>query len=132
MTRFMLDTNTVSYLVRGHATAIGNLIRVSTSSCCVSSLTEGELRFGLARRSAATKLSAAIEELLLRLDILPWTSATAKLYGGLRARQERNAKPLAPVDLLIAAHALEADAVLVTSDQAFRQVAGLRVEDWTK
>ena len=56
MKRFMLDTNTVSYLVRGQPSAIGNLVRVSTSSCCVSSLTEGELRFGLARRSAATKL----------------------------------------------------------------------------
>ena len=132
MKRFMLDTNTVSYLVRGHATVIGKLVRVSTSSCCVSSLTEGELRFGLARRAAATKLSAAVEEMLLRFDILPWTSATAKHYGSLRARQERSGKPLTPVDLLIAAHALEANAVLVTSDGAFGRVEGLQVEDWTR
>ena len=132
MTRFMLDTNMVSHLLRAHANVTMRLINVSISSCCISSITEGELHFGLALRPSATNLRRGIEELLLRLDILPWSSDTAKHYGSLRAKQERLGKPLAPVDTLIAAHALEADAVLVTSDQAFGRVAGLRVEDWTR
>ena len=33
--------------------------------------------------------------------------------------------------MMIAAHALDAGAILVTSDKAFRQVPGLLVEDWT-
>jgi len=41
-------------------------------------------------------------------------------------------KALAAQDMLIAAHALEADAILVTNDGAFRQVAGINMEDWTK
>jgi tRNA(fMet)-specific endonuclease VapC len=34
--------------------------------------------------------------------------------------------------MLIAAHALDAKAVLVTSDRAFNLVAGLELEDWTQ
>ena len=44
---------------------------------------------------------------------------------------ERQGKILAPLDLLIAAHALSVGAVMVTNDQAFCQVADLSIEDWT-
>jgi len=40
-------------------------------------------------------------------------------------------KPVAPMDLLIAAHALAEDCTLVTADRAFTQVPDLTVEDWT-
>ena len=55
----------------------------------------------------------------------------AACYGTVRADMARQGKLLAPLDMLIAAHALSASAVLVTNDQAFGQVAGLPVEDWT-
>ena len=45
---------------------------------------------------------------------------------------ERQGKLLAPLDMLIGAHALSASAVLVTNDQAFQRVGGLQTEDWTK
>ncbi len=44
---------------------------------------------------------------------------------------ERRGRPLGALDLMIAAHALEAGAVLITSDRAFHFVAGLKIEDWT-
>ena len=50
----------------------------------------------------------------------------------LRATMERSGKSLAPLDMLIAAHALEAGATLVSSDRAFRHIPGLTVEDWTE
>lgn len=65
-----------------------------------------------------------------RRRAVPWDSATAECYGAVRAELERQGKLLGPLDLLIATHALGAGAVLVTNDQAFFQVAGLRVEDW--
>jgi predicted nucleic acid-binding protein len=40
-------------------------------------------------------------------------------------------KILAPLDLLIATHALSVGAVIVTNDRAFCQVADLSIEDWT-
>jgi tRNA(fMet)-specific endonuclease VapC len=126
----MLDTNTVSHLVRQNPTVVGHVSAVSMASLCVSALTMGELLFGLARRPAATRLHMAVKELLRRVDVLPWDQSTAARYGAVRADMQSRGRTLAPVDRLIAAHALEADAVLVTSDQAFRHVPGLNVEDW--
>jgi tRNA(fMet)-specific endonuclease VapC len=67
-----------------------------------------------------------------RITVLHWDSESADLYGPLRADLERRGKPLAPLDLMIAAHALSAAAVLVASVGAFRQVANLAVEDWAR
>lgn len=87
--------------------------------------------YGLARRPEATRLRQAVGELLRRLDILDWNRACTQCYGSLRATLESCGKPLAPLDLLIAAHALVSDAILVTNDQAFAQAPGLQREDWT-
>ena len=72
-----------------------------------------------------------IGELLRRLDALPWDSAAADRYGTVRAAMTRHGKTLAPLDLLIAAHALSVGAVLVTNDRAFGLVAELPIEDWS-
>lgn len=63
--------------------------------------------------------------------MLPWNSTVTPHYGTVRAELERCNKTLAPLDMLIAIHALSVDAVLVTNDQAFYQMTGLSVEDWT-
>jgi tRNA(fMet)-specific endonuclease VapC len=72
-----------------------------------------------------------VRELLRRLDALPWDSAAADRYGTVRAAMTRHGKTLAPLDLLIAAHALSVGAVLVTNDRAFGLVAELPIEDWS-
>ena len=103
----------------------------SMSSLCVSAITAGELAFGLARRPQATRLKVAVDEFLLRVDVLPWDGAVAEVYGALRARMEIAGKNLAPLDRLIAAHALGTGTVLVTNDRAFGHVPDLQIEDWT-
>jgi predicted nucleic acid-binding protein len=50
----------------------------------ISAITEAGLRYGLARHPS-DKLAKAVDEFLLRVVVLPWTSATAKSYGKLRA-----------------------------------------------
>ena len=132
MKRFMLDTNTVSHLVRRQSNLAKRIVGAPMAALCLSAVTEGEIRFGLARRPEAKALHTAVNELLRRLDVLPWTSATAQRYGIVRAELERRGRPLGPLDLMIAAHAVEADVALITSDRAFRFVAGLEVEDWTQ
>jgi tRNA(fMet)-specific endonuclease VapC len=98
----------------------------------VSVITEAELRFGVARRPEASRLEAAVEEFLLRVEILPWDSAAAKSYAALRSTLERSGDPMGNLDMMIAAHALAVPAVLVTHDHVFRRVKNLKVEDWTK
>jgi tRNA(fMet)-specific endonuclease VapC len=131
MSLTMLDTNTVSHLVRQHPAVTRHLVAASITSLCISAITEGELHFGLAKRPAATRLRSAVREFLRRVDVLPWDSRVAERYGAVRVVMENKGRILAPLDLQIAAHALSLGAVLVTNDRSFNQVAGLRIEDWT-
>lgn len=131
MKRYMLDTNTVSHLLREHPVVTKRIVAVPMASLCISAITEGELLFGLAKRPVAKRLHVAVREFLRRVDVLPWDSSTAEHYGIVRADMERRGRILASLDLLIATHALSVDAVLVTNDGAFSQMADLKVEDWT-
>lgn len=132
VTRYMLDTNTVSYLLKKHPAVARRVVAAPITSLCISAITQGELLFGLARRPDATALHAAVREFLRRVDVLPWDAATAEVYGPARAAAQREGRVLAPMDFLIGAHALSIDAVLVTNDRAFAQLPGLAVEDWTE
>lgn len=131
MTRYMLDTNMVGHLVKAHTRVIAHVKALPMNALCISAITEGELRYGLAKRPEATRLFSLVGAILQRLDILPWDHAAAARYGTLRAAMEQQGKSLGPLDLLIAAHALSADAILATNDRAFTMVPGLTVEDWT-
>ena len=130
--RVLLDTNIVSHVLNGHPQVVRRLVATPMALLCISAVTAGELQFGLAKRPAARSLRAAVEAFLLRVDVLPWSRATAVHYGALRAELTRAGKLLAPLDILIAAQAIEVDAILVTNDAAFAQVRGLRLEDWTR
>ena len=131
MTRLMLDTNTASGLLKGQANVATRLKAARPEQVCLSVVTEAELLYGVAKRPEAKGLRAAVDELLSAIDVLPWTTATARRYATLRAALERRGRPLGPLDLMIAAHAAEHDAALVTNDRAFSAVPGLRIEDWT-
>jgi tRNA(fMet)-specific endonuclease VapC len=128
----MLDTNMVGHLVKGHPLVVLQLISVPMAALCVSSITLGELYFGLAKRPEATRLQAAIRELLRRVEVVSWDEAVAKTYGAVRAEMALTGRVLGSLDMLIAAHALHIGAVLVTSDRAFRLVPRLTVVDWTQ
>ncbi|NOT69389.1 MAG: type II toxin-antitoxin system VapC family toxin [Methylophilaceae bacterium] len=130
MKQYMLDTNTVSYLIKSNAQVIAHLLAVPITSICISAITEGELLFGIAKRPQAKKLHLAVQEFLKRVDVIAWESATAQHYGSLRADLERQGKTLAPLDTLIAAHALSINATLVTNDRAFSAATNLVIENW--
>jgi len=132
VTSFMLDTNIVSHFVRQHPSVIRRAVAIPMDELCISAITEGELLFGLARRPDAARLNFGIQQFLSRVAVLPWDRTVAADYAALRAGQERWGRILAPMDLLIAAHAISAGATLVTNDFAFAQIPGLPVEDWTK
>lgn len=130
-TYWMLDTNTVSHILRGHPRALERLSQTPMSNLCISVITEGELRFGLAKRPHATRLSHIVHEFLQRVEVRPWESSTAIAYGALRANLENAGKIVGALDLLIASHALELECTLVTNDGDFNKIAHLKTEDWT-
>jgi tRNA(fMet)-specific endonuclease VapC len=132
MKRYLLDTNTLSHLIKSHPKVAQRITAVPMAALCISAISEAELLFGLAKRPEAKRLHQAVHELLIRLDVLPFNGEITPVYGKVRAELESQGKTLAPLDLLIASHALGAGAVLVTSDKAFSQVADLTIEDWTE
>jgi tRNA(fMet)-specific endonuclease VapC len=133
MTHYLLDTNIASCIIKGNSPAVDRrLVKVPLAQLGISSVTEGELRFGAARLPHAVRLHAMIEEFLLRVVIFPWDSEAAKEYGQLRANLEREGQPMGNLDAMIAAHALAVGAVLVTNDHAFARIKKLKIEDWTK
>jgi len=130
--RFMLDTNIVSYLLRDRTPTLkSRFLRAPPADAAVSTITEAEVQFGIAKKPGAAKLRLAAENFLAGIAIFPWDSAAARAYGTLRAEQERKGRPLSVEDLMIAAQALSLGLVLITNDQAFRFVEGLKTEDWT-
>jgi tRNA(fMet)-specific endonuclease VapC len=131
--RYLLDTNTVSYIIKGNFPRVRErLMKIPMSEVGISAITEAELRFGVARLPHAAKLGMVVEEFLLRVEVLAWDSAAAQQYAQLRAALEANGEPIGNLDLMIAAQALAAGAILVTNDRVFRRVKGLKVEDWSK
>ena len=131
--RYLLDTNIASCIIKGNSPAVDRcLVKVPMAQLAISAVTEGELRFGAARLPHAARLHNMIEDFFLRVAILSWDSDAAQQYGQLRAMLEHKGQPMGNLDVMIAAHALALDAVLVTSDHAFARVGKLKLVDWTK
>lgn len=130
----MLDTNIASYIIRDqHSPAINaHLQKIPHNRLCLSVISEAELRFGIARKPEATRLARNLRTFLGTIEVLPWDSDAAEIYGTLRASLETTGTPIGNLDTLIAAHALCVGALLVTSDKTFRHVKGLKTADWTK
>lgn len=132
-TLYLLDTNTASYIIKGNPPQVRErLLKVPMAQLAVSVITEAELRFGAARKSKVSQISVAVDEFLLRVEVLYWDSDAAWQYALLRAAIESIGQPLGNMDLMIAAHALALRAVLVTSDRSFLRVKQLKIEDWSK
>jgi tRNA(fMet)-specific endonuclease VapC len=131
--RYLLDTNIASYIIKGNFPAVRRrMVRHPMSEIAISSITEGELSYGVARIPDALRLRAIVEEFLLRVTILPWDSDAARQYGELRAAVEQSGQPMGSLDMLIAAHGLVPGLILVTNGRAFGRIAKLKVQDWTK
>lgn len=133
MTLYMLDTNTVSYMANGRSKAArARLLNLGADeAACLSVVTEAEVLYGLARRPEAVALKERMGWLLAAIRVLPWGRDEATVYGPMRAELESAGKVLGTMDMQIAAHAIAAGAVLVTSDRVFGFVVGLKgIENW--
>lgn len=127
----MLDTNAVSLLIKGNQSLMNKVDGVDMSQLFISSVTLGEINFGLAKKGNL-RLQAIVQRFIRHVDVLPWDEDVADFYGKLKAELLRQGKVLSPLDMMIAAHAFAVNATLITNDKAFSQVSSLRVEDWSK
>ena len=131
MTRYMLDTNIVSDLIRNPQGMVARRIaKVGEDNICTSVIVAAELRYGSAK-NGSKRLLKAVEDLLGEIDILPFEVPADTEYGGFRVELEAAAKPIGGNDLLIAAHAHATGATIVTANtDEFKRIRGLSVEKW--
>lgn len=96
----------------------------------LSAIVAAELRFGAAKLGAP-RFKAAVEAWLAGFDVQPWPLDATHHYADIRARLERAGKPIGGMDLMIAAHAMAVDSVVITNNaREFLRVPGLAVEEW--
>jgi tRNA(fMet)-specific endonuclease VapC len=131
VSRYMLDTNIISDLIRNpQGRAAKRIAKAGEESICTSIVVAAELRYGCAKRSSE-RLLRAVEGLLDEIEILPMDIPTDDAYGKIRSELEAAGKPIGSNDLLIAAHARTVGATIVTADTGeFKRVRGLKVENW--
>lgn len=128
--QFLLDTDTISFALRGQGGVGEVLRRRSPSEVCTSSVVAGELELGVVRRGSR-KLRREIDALYSGLEVIPYDLEAARRYGRLAAALLDDGVAIGVEDTMIAAHALSRGLILVTHNRKhFDRVRGLRVEDW--
>lgn len=128
---WMLDTNTLSDLIRNPRGAIvQRLTETDSDAICTSIVVACELRYG-AKRKGSAALTGRVEQLLASLTVLPLDGPADEHCADIRATLESVGMPIGGHDLFIAAHARSRNIALVTHNvREFERVPGLRVEDW--
>ena len=133
MRLFMLDTDTVRYLIRGKSAALdAHVAGTAPKRLCISAVTRGELLYGVQLKPGAHKLAQLVDQVLTRLVCLPWDTAAAAHFAEVAAALHLGGLPIGSMDAMIAGHAKAVGAVLITNNtRHFSRVAGLVVENWT-
>jgi tRNA(fMet)-specific endonuclease VapC len=130
---YLLDTNAASDVMKEQSVAMRHALETEArlGIIAISTITAAELRFGIRKRNSA-RLQAAFEKFCSAAEILPWDDSAAEVYSELRYQLTSHGVTLDAMDLLIAAHAISLGAVVVTHDQAFKQITDfVKVVDWS-
>ena len=130
MPQYMLDTDTVSFALRGHGRVATRVLEHRPSALSISSITLAELRFGAeARRSR--KLHRLISTFVESVEVLAFDQRAGDRFATVAASLARRGEPIGTFDTLVAAHALSLGLTFVTNNtQHFGRVLGLRIENW--
>lgn len=128
--RFLLDTDCVSYALRGEGDVAEQIQAHRPSELSISSITLAELRFGAERRKSR-RLQRLIDGFVGDIDVVPFDEEVADRFGKVASALASKGTPIGTLDTMIAAHALHLGLTLVTHNQKhFRHVRGLKIADW--
>ncbi len=134
---YLLDTNHWSYLQRNHSAVLAQIQSLpDETTLYMPVIAQAELLVGIELAASEPRkqvLQALYDQVTAETtEILAITSQVAEHYAHVFAALRRRGKPIPTNDLWIAAIALAHDLTLVSSDEHFQHVEGLRLEDWTK
>lgn len=128
MTTYMLDTDSVSFALKGVGNVGKRVLRHKPSHICISAITLAELRFGVEKKRSA-KLEQLVSSFIRSIHVAPFDEAAVLQFG--KVATSLVGSPIGQLDALLAAHAIAIGAILVTNNTChFGQVPGLDIENW--
>jgi len=132
--KYLIDTNICIYMMNKRpAEIIKKFKQFELGEIGISIITVSELQYGVAKSTYRKKNEVRLEEFLAPFEILTYDQTAAKVYGDIRFQLEKRGQPIGPLDLLIAAHAVSQDMVLITNNEKeFKRIKKLKIENWTK
>lgn len=131
--KYLLDTNICIYIInKKPKKMLKRFARYPVSEFGISSITQMELQYGVAKSKNRGTNQKALDEFLLPLTILPFHGDTlARSYGEIRTFLESKGRTIGPLDMLIAAHALSLHLIIISNNiEEFSRVPGLECENW--
>jgi tRNA(fMet)-specific endonuclease VapC len=130
--KYLLDTNICIALIRQKPAALlEQLTSQQPGDVGISSITLAELVHGAEKSAQSEHNMSALQQFLLPLELADFDQRAALAYGKIRAELELSGQIVGSMDMLIAAHAIGLDTILVTNNvQEFQRVNGLALEDW--
>jgi len=129
---FLIDTNICIYIMNERPYEVIQKFKTTEiGQIGISSITVSELNYGVSKSKYQKQNSKRLEEFLAPFEILPYDENASRFYGKIRAQLESDGNIIGPLDMLIAAHALSKDIVLVTNNEKeFKRIKSLKVENW--
>jgi tRNA(fMet)-specific endonuclease VapC len=136
MAVYLLDSNVLSEIMRNPRGAVARTSRRKeddpNSRILTSIVVACEMRFGAAKKGSAP-LTQRVNQTLASVEVVPLSAGSDDAYASLRTDLERRGQVIGQNDMLIAAHALALDAILVTDNvREFKRVKGLKIENWLR
>lgn len=130
--RYLLDTNAwVDYLTGRYPTVVTRIQESRPDDLCLSSVVMAELRYGAEKRQRKKSNHDLLDTLAREVRCVDFDLDGARIYGELRTALVERGSPLGPYDMMIAAHSLSLDLIMVTdNEREFKRVKSLRVENW--
>ncbi|MGO9123735.1 MAG: type II toxin-antitoxin system tRNA(fMet)-specific endonuclease VapC [Terriglobales bacterium] len=132
MPRYMLDTDTCSYIMkRSNDAVLQRLQKVPVSDVCISVITKSELLFGVEVSPRRRQDESALDAFLRYVEVLDFPDIACVHYAKIRAGLKTRGTMIGANDLFIAAHARSLGLTLVTNNtREFARVPKLAIENW--
>ncbi len=129
---YLLDTNIVSYWMRGHQPLLERIKSHSPKDLSIAAITLAEIYYGIEKSPARKKeRRTKIQQIRSVLELYPFDESAAAKYGIIRAQLEKKGMVISERDLQIASIALARGLCVITHNtKEFYRVEKLRVEDW--
>jgi tRNA(fMet)-specific endonuclease VapC len=129
---YLLDTNIISYWMRGDPKIIEKIKCCSPNELSLSTITLAEIYYGIEKSPIKKKgRRKKIERIKSLLGIYPFNENAAIAYGVIRAQLEKIGQPISERDIQIASIGVANRLCVVTHNtKEFGRVAQLKVEDW--